>query len=101
MIDEYPLARERIQQACDAFAAQPLSDIRDRKRLSRAVEQSQHRARLVLPLLQRGKVGIRRKRISLVPFEPQPCGQHHAHAVKIGAVQALAHPCGEFELLGC
>ena len=100
MIDEYPLARERIQQACDAFAAQSLPDIRDCKRLSRAVEQSQHRARLVLPFLQRSEVGIRRKRVCLVPLKPQPRGQHHTHAVKIGAVQTLAHPCGKFELLG-
>ena len=99
MVNEHTLARERVQHARNALAAQPLPDVAHGKRLPRPVEQGEHRARLVLTLPQRGKVGVRRERIGLFPLEPQPGGQHDAHAVKIGAVQPLAHPGGELQLL--
>ena len=98
MIGQHTLARERVQHAGDAFAAQPLPDVGHRKRLPRPVEQREHRACFVLALPQGGEVSVRRKGIGLVPPEPQPGGQHDAHAVEIGAVQSLAHPRGELEL---
>ena len=99
MIGKHALARERVQHAGDAFAAQPLPDIGKCDRLPRPVEQREHRARLALARLQGCKIGVRREGIGLVPIKPQPGGQHDAHTVKVGAVQPLAHPGGEFQLL--
>ena len=98
VIGQHTFARERIQHAGDAPAAQPLPDIGQSKRLPRLVEQCKHAPGIPVPLPQRGKVDVRREGIGFVAFEPQSCGQQHAHAVEIGAVQPLAHPRGEFEL---
>ena len=99
MVNEHALARERVQHAGDALAAQPLPDIGKRDRLPRPVEQGEHGSLLALALPQRGKVGVRYQGIGLIAAEPQPGRQHDAHAVEIRAVQPLAHPGSKFQLL--
>lgn len=67
VIDEDPLARERIERAPCALS-EAFAYLDERKRLSRRVEQAQHLAFLALARVQRRRVCIRGKRVvHLVP----------------------------------
>ena len=98
MINEYPLACQRVQRLSRAFA-EPIAYLAHRERLSRLLKQRQHLTGFAVPLPQSRQIRVRRERVRLVSLEPQSGGQHGVYAVEVGAVQPLAHPRGELELL--
>ena len=98
VINEYPLACQRVQRLSRAFA-EPITYLAHRERLSRLLKQRQHLTVFAVPLPQSRQIRVRRERVRLVSLEPQAGGQHGVYAVEVGAVQPLAHPRRELELL--
>ena len=99
MIGEDSLPGKRVERAARAFA-EAFADFRERTRLSGRIEQPQHLALLALAPVQGIQVGVRYQRVGFVALEPQSGREHGAHAVEIRAVQPLAHPRRELQLLG-
>ena len=99
VINEYPLACQRIQRLSRAFA-EPIAYLAHRERLSRLLKQRQHLTFFAVPLPQSRQIRVRRERVRLVSLEPQAGGQHGVYAVEVGAVQSLPHPRRKSQLLG-